>query len=310
MTSDSIKSGPSRPDARTFFLTPVASGPLADTISRHFPQFNAHRIIESGGVWRGRVRLLDAHARIERGDTIKLYVCPNQGYRYGFSKTYIINETDDWVVAYKEPLITIGMDRSNMHVNMTAGLNDYYGLTDMRTGVQPITRLDYRVSGVCLFSKKKAAERRLFQQMQQRRITKEYRAIVPWGHPVQSKKTMENYITYRDRAYDDPGGKWASTTFVYESSIDQVGHCYHVTTATGRRHQIRYHAAQSIGGLINDERYQSTLSNHPRYTDRHAPIGLIATTLRFMWNGTWIHASLPPYWHHQSIEWITSPPNH
>ena len=33
-----------------------------------------------------------------------------------------------------------------------AGLNHYYGHKNMQTGVQPITRLIYRVSGLCLFS--------------------------------------------------------------------------------------------------------------------------------------------------------------
>ena len=144
----------------------------------HLGNHRCAAIIASGGVWLNQQRITNPRHIIQTKQTVKVYISPTQGYRYAFSNESIINETDDWVVVMKEPLITIGMDRSNQYFNLMAGLNDYYGYPNISKGVQPITRLDYRVSGLALFSKTKQGERYLFKQMQQKRIKKRYQILV------------------------------------------------------------------------------------------------------------------------------------
>ena len=82
---------------------------------------NVHALIQSGGVWLNQQRLCSENIQVKAKQTLKCYLCPTQGYTYHFSKESIIKETDDWVVVMKEPLVTIGMDRSNMHFNLMAG---------------------------------------------------------------------------------------------------------------------------------------------------------------------------------------------
>jgi len=287
-----------RPDATVHYLTPQMSGPLGDILAHYWPHRNGAAIVASGGVWLGTCRLYDPSYGVAAGTTLKIYCCPNQGYRYAFSPNFILHETDDWVVVYKEPLITVGMDRSNMFFNLMAGLNDFYGFNDMSAGVQPITRLDYRVGGLCLFSKKKASERRLFSQMQQRRIKKRYMAVVPASDalPV-SRCTVKNRLEHRRKAYESPEGKWAHTRFIYANTVDHYRR-YYAVTKTGRRHQVRFHASQSIGALVNDELYAKP------YRDRHAPIGLIATHLFFIWKGERIRMALPSHYIDWTIDWL------
>lgn len=263
------------------------------------PQINnPKQVILSGGVWLEGKRLNSLSTIIEKGAQLKIYVCPNQGYQYQFSNQLIIKETKDWVIVIKEPLITIGMDRSNMYFNLMAGLNHYYGFKDFKKGVQPITRLDYRVGGLCLFSKNKAAERRLFLQMQQRRIKKRYLAIVDAKNRSFNRALNYNKLNFTYKALESDTGKPAKTRFILRNSNKEGFHIYNAITKTGRRHQVRVHASSSIGTLINDDLYSK------KYKDRHVPIGLIANYLKFFWNGEWVKISLPNEWEEQLLHWI------
>ena len=287
-----------RPDAKVYHLTAKKSQTAEQLIRSNLSAIDSKKVILSGGAWLNAQRVQSLNAPINIGDTLKIYTCPTQGYTYMFPDSFIINETADWVVVYKEPLITVAMDRSNMFFNLMAGLNEYYGYGDLATGVQPITRLDYRVAGLCLFSKRKSAERRLFSQMQQRRIKKRYKAIVPINTAIYSRLDIKNHLNHKRKAYEDPSGKFAQTRFIYDQDYDQ-GRSYHAITKTGRRHQIRCHAAQFIAPLINDELYSRS------YNDRHQPIGLIATYLKFIWNGQIIRISLPNDFLNKSLTDLT-----
>lgn len=301
MNSDNSGGGttPKRPDAKVVFVTTKATNALINILRPHLPKHvNVHALIQSGGVWLNQQRLCSENIQVKAKQTLKCYLCPTQGYTYHFSKESIIKETDDWVVVMKEPLVTIGMDRSNMHFNLMAGLNHYYGHKNMQTGVQPITRLDYRVSGLCLFSKHKSAERRLFMQMQQRRIKKRYLAVVASNHPPSMRCTNNDPLHYHHKAIVSESGKPAKTRFILKSANHDDVHIYQAITKTGRRHQVRAHAATSIGALVNDELYGN------RSRNRHQTIGLIANHLRFYWNGEWVNIQLNSKWETQALAWL------
>ena len=285
----------SRPTATVKYITATKDGGLLDVLTAHLTGNNCNTILTSGGVWIGKQRIKDPLHLVKAKETFKVFISPTQGYRYAFSRECILEETDDWMVVFKEPLVTIGMDRSNQYYNLMAGINDYLGYRGKQS-VQPITRLDYRVSGVALFSKTKGAERYLFQQMQQKRIKKRYRIVVP-GTGYHNWYRVSNRLSSSYKAYTDKHGKIAKTAFVKH---DEVGEStiFDVSTQTGRRHQIRYHASQMIGPVLNDELYGS------RSNDHHQPIGLIATTLSFHWKGNPIYIQLSNQWINKSIQWM------
>ena len=174
----------------------------------------------------------------------------------------------------------------------------FNGFKDFKKGVQPITRLDYRVGGLCLFSKNKAAERRLFMQMQQRRIKKRYLAIVDAKNTLIKRLTNNSKLKFTYKASESNIGKPAKTRFILRNSNMDGCHIYNATTKTGRRHQVRVHASSSIGTLINDDLYSK------KYKDRHAPIGLIANNLQLFWNGNRINIQLPTEWESQLLRWM------
>ena len=265
-----------QPTAKVIHITATENLSLFQLLSTHIKKHKVESIISSGGVWKDQERLLFPSIKINANETIKVYISPTQGYRYAFSDELIIKETNEWVIVYKEPLITVAMDRSNQFFNLMAGLNDYYGLKDIRNGVQPITRLDYRVAGLVLFSKTKQAERYLFKQMQQRRIKKRYQVIVD-GTNYANWYRMSNKLSSTHKTVISDSGKIAKTAFVKRSEFESKS-LFDVSTQTGRRHQIRCHSADKIAPLINDELYGYRSKN------RHSPIGLIATGLAFQWH--------------------------
>lgn len=288
-----------RPDAKVFFVTLKTSLTLLDALITYLPQLKSPiKCIHAGGVWSENKRLTNPGTVLKSKTRLKVYVCPTQGVAYYFSKESIIKESDDWVVVMKEPLVTIGMDRSNMYFNLMAGLNHYYGFKNLQSGVQPITRLDYRVSGLCLFSKHKSAEQRLFMQMQQRRIKKRYLAVVHDREVICQRVTVDHPLTYKQKAMISQDGKPAKTRFILTSGYLNGCHVYQAITKTGRRHQVRVHAATAIGPLINDELYGKQSG------DRHRTIGLIANHLQFYWNGKWERVQLSYKWEQQALTWL------
>ncbi len=288
-----------QPNARVFHVVPKSKQTLLDALHHHLSGLICpDTAIRSGGVWIGQERQMSPNRLVIPGNAIKVYQSPTQGYSYAFSEELIVQETNDWVVVMKEPLITIGMDRSNVWFNLMAGLNAHYGVSDFSKGVQPITRLDYRVAGLCLFSKHKSSERRLFQQMQQRRIKKRYLAMVDSRQPIKHRCEVNLPLGFTHKAMVTPNGKPSKTRFVYRSTLNDYVHVYHALARTGRRHQVRIHAQQSIGSLVNDEYYGASSFG------RHATIGLVASDIRFYWNGQWVCVTLPKRWEDQALTWL------
>lgn len=277
-----------QPTAKIKHITATKDLSLERLLNIHLKGCNTQAIITSGGVWCNQIRILNPKRIIHQNETIKVYISPTQGYRYAFSDELIIKETSEWVIVYKEPLITISMDRSNQFFNLMAGLNDFYGFKNMFNGVQPITRLDYRVAGLALFSKTKQAERYLFKQMQQRRIKKRYKIIVD-GTNYKNWYRLSNKLSVTHKATASSSGKKAKTAFI-KGSVIKDKTLFDVSTQTGRRHQIRCHAADIINPVVNDELYGYRSKN------RHIPIGLIATELKFQWNQRNIHVKIQDKW--------------
>jgi len=276
-----------KPTAQVIFYTSKSNQTLGSLLHDHFPNYDGGKIVASGGVWLGSKRLLQPNHLIKVGETIKFFVSPTQGYSYLFSNESIVKETNDWVVVYKEPLITIAMDRSNMKFNLMAGLNDYYGLPNLNSGVQPITRLDYRVAGLCLFSKNKASEKRLFMLMQNRRIKKRYLAVTKKCKINQTRFTLSNKLGFKNKAFiDEKNGKPSKTYFVFDSNHSDYS-IFNAITKTGRRHQVRIHSSKSIGTLVNDDQYSK------EYKSKYKPIGLVASYIGFKWNGKYQKVYLP-----------------
>src|SRR5213079_3456146 len=101
----------------------------------------------------------------------------------------IIDETDDYIVVDKPPLLLIHPTKPNGATTLWAELRQLLAFEIASGGqVRFVNRLDRETSGIVLVAKTTAAAREFGLCMHARRVTKEYHAIV-CGWPGWESKT-------------------------------------------------------------------------------------------------------------------------
>jgi 23S rRNA pseudouridine1911/1915/1917 synthase len=135
---------------------------------------------------------------------------------------------------------------------------------ELRPGI--VHRLDLNTSGLMVVAKTQQTHQRLTEQMKNREILKEYRAISV-GLATPDSGTIDAPIgrdpRHRQRMAVDAGGRAARTH--YETLEELPGHTLlNLVLETGRTHQIRVHLAYLGYPLLGDGVY----GNASTLTDR------------------------------------------
>src|SRR5947199_8729943 len=106
----------------------------------------------------------------------------------------IIDETDDYIVVDKPPLLLIHPTKPNGAPTLWAELRQLLAF-EIASGGQVciVKRLDRETNGIVLVAKTTAAAREFGLLMQSRRVNKEYQAIV-WGWPEWKTKIVDGPI--------------------------------------------------------------------------------------------------------------------
>ncbi len=262
-------------NSKRFFVTAANDTRLGDLLQRELgDKCDVATVIGSGGVWLGKTRCDFADMVLQKGDTVKVYITGSQGLAYRLVSEQIIFEDDDVLVVLKPPGITAVPDRSNLQHNLTYAVSQYLRSKGINYSPAPLTRLDYMVGGLSLFGKHKAAVAKLTEEMKQRRIHKLYRAIVPDAGELPACKRVRNKLDFFDKAFVSDQGKDAHSLF-FRRALYRGMVVYSVILLTGRRHQIRAHAAQALQPLLGDDLYGTLPKGAPRQ------IGLLAVGLNF-----------------------------
>src|SRR6266404_7930749 len=106
----------------------------------------------------------------------------------------IIDETDDYIVVDKPPLLLIHPTKPNGAATLWAELRQLLAFEIASGGqVSIVNRLDRETSGIVLAAKTTTAAREFGLLMQSHRVSKEYHAMV-WGWPEWDCKTVDAAI--------------------------------------------------------------------------------------------------------------------
>lgn len=182
----------------------------------------------------------------------------------------IIDETDNYIVVDKPPLLLVHPTKPNGTTTLWTELRQLLAFEIASGGqVSIVNRLDRETSGIVLVAKTTAAAREFGLLMQSRRVGKEYHAIV-WGWPDWETTSVDAPIVRQGEVVTskvylkqmiDPRGAEAVTKFQLVRRFQKQtpnGESFSLVKAhplTGRTHQIRVHLASLGHPIVGDKIY-------------------------------------------------------
>jgi len=182
----------------------------------------------------------------------------------------IVDETDDYVVVDKPPFLLAHPTKPNGTATLWKELRELLAFEVANGGqVSIVNRLDRETSGLVLVAKTTATARRFGMLMQQRRLKKEYLAII-WGWPEWEVKIVDAPLDRQGKHRQSaiwlkqtihPAGAAAQTEFRVERRFTKSGYSNNkfslirAVPLTGRTHQIRVHLASAGYPIVGDKIY-------------------------------------------------------
>jgi 23S rRNA pseudouridine1911/1915/1917 synthase len=256
-------------------------------------------LIRSGKVLVGGRKVKPSHA-VNRGDAIAILLDTPGGRQPEDLGIVVLHEDDDILVINKAAGMVVHPARGNLSGTIFNGLLFRYRdqiSKDPDFHLGNVHRLDENTSGVMVYGRKLSASQSLTEQFENRRVSKEYLAIV---HGVPASDVMEcgGAVGHDPEnkfvmAVDGTDARAAYTLFrLFDRCVPQPDDAAREPAAvvrafprTGRPHQIRVHLKHLGHPVVGDVRYgghTATASGAP-LIDRQA---LHARRLSFNHPGT------------------------
>ena len=185
----------------------------------------------------------------------------------------IVDEADDYLVVDKPPFLLSHPTKPDARPTLWNGLCELLAFEIANGGqVSIVNRLDRETSGLVLVAKTAAAARRFGLLMQERRLHKEYFAIV-WGWPEWETKIVDAPLDRQGKHGKSEiwlkqmihlAGAASQTEFRVEQPFTRStssGDKFSLIRAiprTGRTHQIRVHLSSLGHPIVGDKIYGPT----------------------------------------------------
>ncbi|UCH94632.1 MAG: RNA pseudouridine synthase [Candidatus Aminicenantes bacterium] len=248
---------------KKFFITAKSDIILRQLLENHLPpQYNAEVAITSGGVWKGKQRVMDPDTIIHAQETLKIHISTFQGKIYTLPQEHIIFENPEFMVVYKPCNLNVHSVPSTFYYNLAYGVNQYLQQQGIDFQAAPVTRLDRPVEGLVIFPKNKSGERQLFKLVKHRKVKKWYMAALEKSSGPRCLRIRDKLSNYGNRTVIDENGKDADSLFIKTQSLE-FADIYSVFIFTGRRHQVRFHSYHYIAPIIGDRFYGSSTTLKP-----------------------------------------------
>ena len=189
------------------------------------------------------------------------------------SHPQIIYEDDVLLVCNKTAGLMVEPDRNNFP-NLLQQVKQYLKETtnDKLPYAQHLHRLDRPVSGIVLFTKKRAYLRNLSEQFAQRTVSKYYTALTDKS-PEQSTGVLEHWHRKEKKkaVLVSEGTEFAEyIKLEYTVKPENANFRWSVKLHTGKFHQIRVQLASLGCPIIGDSLYGSTVTYEPNAIALHA----------------------------------------
>ena len=261
-------------------------------LARHFPSYSRTLIrtaIVNGGV------VIDPDAdkpsagkpsyRLKPGQIVRFTLpeLPREAPQPEPIPLDILFEDDDLVVVNKPPNMVVHPSRGHWSGTLVAALAYHFGgkLSTNRGPMRPgvVHRLDRDTTGVILVAKNDVVHAKLAALFEERRIRKEYFAIV-FGTPHLDRDMIDAPIGQHPKvrekmcvAPSDPDAKESQTFYEVINRYKKLA-AVRCLPQTGRTHQIRVHLAYTGYPVLCDRLYGGRRLISKEELTGHKPMGI------------------------------------
>lgn len=186
-------------------------------------------------------------------------VSRNKRNQHGFSSRYVkIIYEDQWLLVIEKAAGILSMAAGHSSLNVKRVLDDYFQKSRQPCRAHVVHRLDRDTSGLMIYAKDMQTEQELEHRWHDIVYDRRYVALLS-GRMEQQSGTIENWLKdnkayYTYSSYEDNGGKYAITHF----RTLRVGESHSLVEfrlETGRKNQIRVHAAEMGHPVCGDVKY-------------------------------------------------------
>ena len=190
---------------------------------------------------------------------MKVAVSQSKRNQRGFKSRYVkIVYEDRWIVVIEKNIGILSMAAGHSSLNVKSVLDDYFKKSGQKCRAHVVHRLDRDTSGLMIYAKDMQTEQILEHNWHDIVYDRRYVAVL-CGEMEQDEGTIRNwlkdnkaYVTYSSPV--DNGGKLAITHFhVLDRTTDHS--LVEFRLETGRKNQIRVHAADMGHPVCGDPKY-------------------------------------------------------